>query len=104
MEINWTSPSIRDLRDFYNITKKSDSKYYIQKLIKQINLLKDQPLSGKIFFYTNKHIIRQIIIGEHKVLYYINGDIIHILAVVHFRQNIKEKFKYIKKYLLKNYS
>ncbi len=101
MVINWTNPAIKDLKSFLNYTKIENPSNYIETLVKQIDMLTAQPKSGKIYLYTNNCIVRQIIIDQHKVLYYVNNETIHILSVIHFKQNIKEKIKYIKQYLQK---
>ena len=64
MVINWTSPAIQDLKDFKKYTLKSNSKMYILGLVETVNFLTTSPKLGKIFFYFNKHIIRQLIYKE----------------------------------------
>lgn len=101
MVINWTRPAIRDLKDFkeYSLTNTSD---YILELTKNVNLLIEQPKLGKIFIYSNPHIIRQFIHKQHRIFYYLDNDTIYILAILHHKQNVTKKINYIKQYLAKN--
>ena len=75
MVIIWTTPAVMDLENYKNNTKK-------------IN-----------FTYVQGTIIRQLIYREHKIYYSINDENIHILAVIHSRQDTKQRLKYIKEEL-----
>ena len=97
MEINWTNPAIQDLKDFKNITKMLNPNDYIKDLINNVDLLKEQSRLGKIYTYLNGCIVRQLVHEQHRVFYYEKEDIIHIVSVVHHKQDIKEKMKYIQK-------
>lgn len=98
MELIWTNPAVSDLKDFRNYTKMVHPNKYISNLVKNVNLLTDQPYLGKIYSYVNGIIVRQLIHEQHRIFYYINDTTIFIVSVVHHRQNIQEKYKYIKKY------
>lgn len=101
MEINWTESAKNDLKEFRYITKKSDPNKYIIQLINNVKLLEDNKNLGKIYFYIKGYIVRQLIFEKHRIFYYEKDNIIHIIAVVHHKQNMKEKIKYIKNYFLK---
>ena len=101
MEINWTNPAIQDLKDFKTITKMLNPNDYILKLINNVNLLKEQPHLGKIYTYFNGYIVRQLVHEQHRIFYYEMEGTIHIVSVVHHRQDIKERIKYIQKNLKK---
>lgn len=96
MVVEWTTPAVQDLKDFRKITKMSNSSKYIFNLVNYVSLLSEQPHLGKIYFYTHNHIIRQLIYKQHRIFYYIDKNTIYILTVVHHRQNIQYKIKYIK--------
>lgn len=98
MELIWTNQAISDLKEFKNYTKMVNPNKYISNLVKNINLLVEQPYLGKIYSYLNGFIVRQIIHEQHRIFYYINNNVIYIVAVIHHRQNIQEKYKYIKKF------
>ena len=98
MEIKWTKLARNDLKEFYDITKMTNPKEYISELIDNVNLLIEQPKLGKIYFYLKRYIIRQLVHKQHRIFYYIENDKIYIITIVHHKQNIAGKIKYIKKY------
>lgn len=98
MVINWTNPAIQDLKDFKQYTLMSNTNDYISDLIDSVNLLTYQPKLGKIYFYTNNCIIRQLIHEQHRIFYYIDKNTIHIVAAIHHRQDVKKKIDFIKNY------
>lgn len=96
MVISWHQTSIQDLKDFKNYSKSSNINEYITKMVRYVDELAEQPYLGRIYLYVKGHIIRQLIYEKHKIFYYIEEDIIHIIAVIHHRQNVREKIKFIK--------
>lgn len=101
MEINWTESAKNDLKEFRFITKKSNPNEYIKELVNNVKLLEDNKNLGKIYFYIKGYIVRQIIFEQHRIFYYDKNNIIHIIAIVHHKQDIKAKIKYIKNYFSK---
>ena len=102
MELIWTNQSILDLKEFRNYTKMSNPNVYISSLIKSVDLLVEQPHLGKIYSYIKGVIVRQLIHEQHRVFYYIKDNKTFIIAVIHHRQNVQEKYRYIKKYFDNN--
>lgn len=98
MVIKWEKSAIQDLQEFHSITRKTyiETKKYILKLVQFASDLEELPNLGKIYTYVNGILIRKIIYKNHSIFYYVEGEIIHIIAVIHHKQNIKEKIKYIK--------
>ena len=99
MVIKWSNIAIQDLKDFKSITKMNDVNEYLINLVKSIEYLKDYPKLGKVFLYSKGTLVRQYIHEQHKILYYIENDTIHIIAIIHHKQDIKKKINFIKKYL-----
>ena len=99
MVIKWSNIAIQDLKDFKSITKMSDVNEYLINLVKNIDYLKDYPKLGKVCFYLKGILVRQFIHEQHKILYYIENDTIHIIAVIHHKPDIKRKINFIKKFL-----
>lgn len=98
MVINWTSTAVDDLNNFKKISQLRNTTDYIISLVESTNLLLNNPNLGKIYFHTSEFIIRQFIYQEHKILYYINQNTIHIISIIHHKENIKNKINFIKKY------
>lgn len=78
-----------------------DTTEYILRLVESTNLLTDYPKLGKIYFYNDGYTIRKLIHEKHIILYYINNDIIHIIAVIHHKQESKRRIDYIKNFFNK---
>ena len=95
MVIKWTKQALSDLNDFRLISQKNNVSNYIMKLFEYSQQLKQFPKLGKIFQYYKKIIIRKLVYNEHYFLYYIDNDIIYIIAVIHHKQNITKKLKII---------
>ena len=99
MVVIWTTSAIEDLKEFKEYTQQSNSNVYIIELISYVDTLINNPRLGKIYSYINEIIVRQLIYREHKIYYYSEDDKIHILAVVHHRQDMKTRINYIKRFL-----
>ena len=95
MVIKWTEPAFSDLNDFKSISQKENVSDYIMKLFEYSQQLKEFPKLGRIYHYYKKIIIRKLVYKEHSILYYIDGDIIYIIAVIHHKQDINKKLKTI---------
>ena len=96
MVIIWSTPAIKDLENFKNITKKLNVKEYLNNLVEYVDTLKLNPRLGKVYTYIKGTIIRQLIYQEHKIYYSLNNDELYILAIIHSRQDTKQRLKYIK--------
>ncbi len=97
MVVIWSNPAIDDLKKFKEITKKTEPDEYLSNLVTYVEDLSLNPRLGKIYIYIQETIIRQLIYKEHKIYYYIEkNDKIHILAVVHSKENTKQRISYIK--------
>lgn len=99
MVIIWSAPAIEDLENFKNITKKLNVKEYLSNLVEYVDTLKLNPRLGKVYTYIKGTIIRQLIYQEHKIYYSLNNDELNILAVIHSRQDTKQRLRYIKENL-----
>ena len=99
MVIVWSNSAMNDLKNFKEFAQKSDPVKYILSLIDYVDNLMNNPKLGKIYSYVNETIIRQLIYQEHKVYYFIDDKQIHILSIVHYRENTKNRINSIKKLL-----
>lgn len=96
MVIHWTKYALKDLNEFYKYSFKNNISNYIETLINDVGNLKTFPKLGHIYTYSHQYIIRKYICKEHIILYYVDGDIIHILVAVHHKQDINKKLNFIK--------
>ena len=98
MVISWTNPAVKDLKEFKEITKMTDVEEYLTTLVKEVNSLTHFPHMGKIYTYLHGKIIRQLVHAEHRILYYEQEEIIYIVAVIHHKQDIEERIRYIQQH------
>ncbi len=98
MVIKWDKTSIEDLKDFKNYSRSSNINQYISKMVRYVDVLAEQPRLGKIYLYTQGNIVRQLIYEKHRIFYYIDEDVIHIISIIHHRQSTQEKVEFIKRY------
>lgn len=62
-----------------------------------VDILKEHPYLGKIYSYIKNSIIRQFIYKKHKIFYFINNETIHIIAVIHYSEDIAARINFIKR-------
>jgi toxin ParE1/3/4 len=96
MKIIWTEPTSIDLENIKNFIKK-DSDYYAEifplKIIKAVEVLKDNPEIGRVVPEFNKKDIRELIFKNYRIIYKIDKDTIYILAVIHGSRLLKIAIK-----------
>ncbi len=97
MEIKWDKASIEDLKNFRKYSKSSNIDQYIYKIVRYVDVLVEQPRLGKIYLYTQSRIVRQLIYEKHRIFYYIDEDVIHIISIIHHRQSTQDKVEFINK-------
>lgn len=97
MEIKWDKASIEDLKNFRKYSKSSNIDQYIYKIVRYVDVLVEQQRLGKIYLYTQSRIVRQLIYEKHRIFYYIDEDVIHIISIIHHRQSTQDKVEFINK-------
>jgi len=95
VQINWTLQAIEDLRDIYDFISK-DSKIYAQRQVVMIkgrtNLLKEHVKMGRIVPEMNDEKIREIIVGNYRIIYLIKEEnSLDILTIHHAARNLTSR-------------
>ncbi len=94
MRIIWTTAAQRKLREIMNyisIDSPSEAVKYGQEIFSRTNNLLEFPDSGTVFQATEHRVIRKIIIGKTKSIFYrIHNANIYFLALHDNRQALKE--------------
>jgi len=92
-KIKWTLRSLNELHDVYEFIAK-DSKRYAQIQIENIQNavlnLSSFPLMGRNvpeFPYLS---YREILVGNYRVIYRLEGDMVIVMSVAHGRRLLKE--------------
>ena len=92
MEIVWTIQALRKLNKFVNYIAQDDlvtAEKWALKLIEKTDQLIEQPESGRIVPEYNEPTLRELIVGNYRVIYRIRNEqnTIYIQTVWHVRQD-----------------
>jgi toxin ParE1/3/4 len=92
-EITWTKLALNDLDKIYDFIGK-DSSYYAQKTVEKIFervlVLNEFSIIGRIVPEFNVKNLRELIEGNHRIVYRISKNKINILRVHHAAKKIKK--------------
>ncbi len=85
-EVRWTPQAAEDLESIADFIAE-DSPHYARLLVidilQAISRLIDFPRSGRIVPELNDPIIREIILGNYRIVYRLRDEIVEILTVYH---------------------
>ena len=93
MKVIWQKAAIHSLREILEFISQESPKSgekYCQEIYTRVNSLLQFPEAGMVFQVNENRIIRKIIIGKTKSIFYrVQNDRIHILAIRDNRQTKK---------------
>ncbi|MBI5043719.1 MAG: type II toxin-antitoxin system RelE/ParE family toxin [Nitrospirae bacterium] len=85
-KIKWTPQSLEDAEAISNFIAR-DSTYYASmftvKVFEAVEKLELFPESGRIVPELNRKEIREIILGNYRIIYRVKKDVVEILTVYH---------------------
>jgi addiction module RelE/StbE family toxin len=91
--LNWTDLSIEDLINIAEFISKDSPKYsviQIKRIRDRARILKEQPFLGRIVPETQNDSVRELILGNYRIIYrIISKDRIDILTVHHSARLLK---------------
>jgi addiction module RelE/StbE family toxin len=91
--LNWTDLSIEDLINIAEFISKDSPKYsaiQIKRIRERAKILKEEPLLGRIVPETQNDSVRELILGNYRIIYrIISEDRIDILTVHHSARLLK---------------
>ncbi len=84
-EINFTDQALADIENIAIFISKNSEKYakiQVQRFFKRVEVLEEKPLSGRIVPEINNKNIRELIMGNYRIIYLIiNKSRIDILTI-----------------------
>lgn len=87
VKLLWLISAKDDLKDIYDFIAADSTKYarhQIKKIIERTNVLKNNAYAGKIVREYDSDSIREIVIGNYRIIYrVINDKLIHIILIHH---------------------
>ena len=97
MEIKWLPEAINDLKEIYeyiSLDSKTYAKNQILRIKEKTNILKRYPDLGKIVEEINKPEIKEIIVGNYRIIYRkVSKNRIDILMVHHGARDMYRRIK-----------
>jgi len=95
VEIVWLEEALNDLEEIYNYISK-DSILYARRQIDRIEehvfILEKHIRVGKMVIEINRPEIREVVVGNYRVIYKIvSENLIHILMVHHGARDLKNR-------------
>ncbi len=85
-EIRWTEQALNDVDAIADYIARDSSHYarlFVQKIFMAVNRLYLFPESGRIVPETGRNEIREIILGNYRIIYRTRSNLVEILAIYH---------------------
>ena len=85
-EVRWTPQAAEDLESIAEFIAEDSPHYarlFVINILQVINILIDFPRSGRIVPELNDPVIREIILGNYRIVYRFRDEIVEILTVYH---------------------
>ena len=95
VQIKWTPQSIEDLRTIYEYIAKDSLKYAKIQTIKlraRTRILQSNPYAGKIVPELEMELIRELVMGNYRIIYKIIDDqTIDIITIHHSARDLSKR-------------
>jgi len=85
-KIKWTPQALEDIEAIANFIARDSTHYagmFTVKVFDVVERLELFPESGRIVPELNRKEIREVILGNYRIIYRVKGDIVEILTVYH---------------------
>lgn len=96
VQISWLIEAQRDLKEIFDYIALDSGKYaalQIDRIYQKVELLKIQPLIGKVVPELENTCIRELVEGSYRIIYrVIDDDQLHILMVHHTARDLRGRF------------
>jgi plasmid stabilization system protein ParE len=94
MKLKWSSLAAKRLANFVkyiSIDNPDTGRNFANTIFKSIEKLKIFPESGRVVPELDKSKYREILVGNYRLIYSIDNDVIQILTIRHQKQLLKIK-------------
>jgi addiction module RelE/StbE family toxin len=91
VKVYWTETAVENLSAIYAYVAQTSPQYaarVVDRITKRSEQITNFPLSGRIVPEFETEQIREVIEGSYRIIYYIKGEQIDVLAVIHGSQEI----------------
>ena len=87
VKLIWTEISKQDLKDIFDYISNDSRRYAsitVNKIFQRVQVIVDNPYTGRIVPEFNDKLIREVIIGNYRIVYLIvTKSQVHILRIYH---------------------
>ena len=95
VKIVWTELAVDDLKEIHDFIAKNSPRFAsitIDKIYQRAQLIADNPFIGRIVPEINNEPIRELIIGNYRLIYFIISELqVEILRVYHSARSLTEE-------------
>jgi len=95
VKIVWTELAVDDLKEIHDFIAKNSPRFAsitIDKIYQRAQLIADNPFLGRIVPEINNEPIRELIIGNYRLIYFIISELqVDILRVYHSARSLSEE-------------
>jgi len=94
MKVHWTDTAIDHLSAIYEyiaLDAEEYAKRMVDRLTKRSEQISNSPYSGRMVPEFEDKIIRELIEGPYRIIYYIKPDQVDVLAVIHGARLLTKK-------------
>lgn len=94
VKVVWTELSVEDLREVFEYISKNSTHYAritVDRIYSRVNQIAVNPRSGRIVPEIGNDLVRELIVGNYRLIYYIvNENRVDIVRVYHSARSLKE--------------
>lgn len=94
-EIVWTEPALQSLdeiADYISLDNPAAARNLVQKVFERVELLSNQPLSGREIPELETSVYREVIVSPCRIFYRIEVDKLYITFIQREEQNFRNPF------------
>ena len=94
MKISWSPLSIERLDEIFEYISRDNvpaAQKMVEKIFDKVETLPENPLRGRIVPEANREEIREVFVGEYRIIYRIETKGLSILSIRNFKQLLREE-------------
>ena len=97
MKLQWTEPAVADLeaiRDFIARDSEQYAAQFVERVLDLADTFIESPLRGRTVPEAGRVDIREIILGQYRVMYRVEPERVLVLAVIHGARDLGRHSKH----------
>ena len=88
-DIRWTDQAVEDLESIANFIARDSENYakmFVNKIMNSLEQVKTFPMSGRVVHEFKQNNIREVILGNYRIIYRVKDDVAELLTIHHSAQ------------------